>query len=66
MLLFFFLFQVFPLDMSQFGNLFNSTRIPEFGKDRLKCNPDARHMLMMKNGHFYVFDIFDSDGRFML
>lgn len=52
--------------MSQFGNLFNSTRIPELGKDRLKCNPNARHMLMMKNGHFYVFDIFDRDGRFML
>ncbi|XP_027219853.1 carnitine O-palmitoyltransferase 2, mitochondrial isoform X1 [Penaeus vannamei] len=57
--------KVFPLDMSQFGNLFNSTRIPELGKDRLKCNPNARHMLMMKNGHFYVFDIFDRDGNIL-
>ena len=50
--------------MSQFGNLFNSTRIPEIGKDRLKCNPQAPHMLIMKNGNFYVFDIFDKNGKF--
>ena len=55
-------FQAFPLDMSQFGNLFNSTRIPEVGKDSLRCDPKAQHMLIMKNGHFYVFDVFDKDG----
>lgn len=48
--------------MSQFGNLFNSTRIPEVGKDSLRCDPQARHMLIMKNGHFYVFDVLDKDG----
>lgn len=60
-----YLFKAFPLDMSQFGNLFNSTRIPEIGKDRLKCDPQARHMLFMKNGHFYVFDLFDRDGNIL-
>lgn len=57
-----FSFQAFPLDMSQFVNLFNSTRVPEQGKDRLKSNPKASHMLIMKNGNFYVFDVFDRDG----
>lgn len=58
-------FKAFPLDMSQFGNLFNSTRIPMIGKDILKCDPSARHMLFMKNGNFYVFDIFDKDGNIL-
>ncbi|KAK3861078.1 hypothetical protein Pcinc_032919 [Petrolisthes cinctipes] len=54
-------FKAFPLDMSQFVNLFNSTRVPEQDKDRLKSDPKASHMLIMKNGHFYVFDVFDRD-----
>ncbi|XP_068240394.1 carnitine O-palmitoyltransferase 2, mitochondrial isoform X4 [Palaemon carinicauda] len=58
-------FKAFPLDMSQFGNLFNSTRIPMIGKDILKCDPTARHMLFMKNGNFYVFDIIDKDGNLL-
>nr|AXY87732.1 carnitine O-palmitoyltransferase 2 [Eriocheir sinensis] len=58
-------FKAFPLDMSQFGNLFNSTRIPEIGKDRLRCDPKARHMLITKNGHFYIFDVFDRDGNIL-
>ncbi|CAL4150213.1 unnamed protein product, partial [Meganyctiphanes norvegica] len=57
--------KAFPLDMSQFGNLFNSTRIPEIGKDRLFCDPTAKHMLIMKNGHFYVFDMFDNDNNLL-
>ena len=52
--------------MSQFGNLFNSTRIPEIGKDVLKCDQNARHILIMKNGNFYVFDIFNNDGNIIV
>ncbi|KAK4298498.1 hypothetical protein Pmani_029164 [Petrolisthes manimaculis] len=58
-------FKAFPLDMSQFVNLFNSTRVPEQDKDRLKSDPKASHMLIMKNGHFYVFDVFDRDGNIL-
>ncbi|GAB6029162.1 Carnitine O-palmitoyltransferase 2, mitochondrial [Chamberlinius hualienensis] len=57
-----FLFKAFPLDMSQYGGLFNSTRIPQIGKDELKRQPDARHMLILRNGHMYVFDAIDSNG----
>ncbi|XP_063860409.1 carnitine O-palmitoyltransferase 2, mitochondrial-like isoform X2 [Scylla paramamosain] len=57
--------KAFPLDMSQFGNMFNSTRIPKLGKDVLRTYPKARHMLIMKNGHFYVFDVLDKDGNIL-
>lgn len=52
--------------MSQYSSLFNSTRIPEIGKDRLARFEKAKHVLVMRGGHFYVFDIFDKDGAFHL
>ncbi|XP_062606864.1 carnitine O-palmitoyltransferase 2, mitochondrial-like, partial [Saccostrea cucullata] len=58
-----YLYKAFPLDMSQYKNLFNSTRIPRRGKDELVVNKEAKHMLVMRNGHFYVFDVLDSDGE---
>lgn len=54
--------QAFPLDMSQYPSLFNSTRIPEIGKDRLARFDEAKHVLVMRGGHFYVFDVFDKNG----
>uniref|UniRef100_A0A2P2I894 Carnitine O-palmitoyltransferase 2 n=1 Tax=Hirondellea gigas TaxID=1518452 RepID=A0A2P2I894_9CRUS len=54
--------KAFPLDMSQFGNLLNSTRIPGIGKDSLSCDDTAKHILVMKDGNFYVFDILDQNG----
>ncbi|OWF48755.1 carnitine O-palmitoyltransferase 2, mitochondrial-like [Mizuhopecten yessoensis] len=53
----------FPLDMSQYDRLFNSTRIPKEGKDEFLTDPKARHMLLMRNGHFYVFDVLNSEGH---
>lgn len=60
-----FAFKAFPLDMSQYKNLFNSTRIPKLGKDEIqKFDPKSnRHVLVLKNGEFYIFDIFDQDGN---
>lgn len=58
----FFFLQAFPLDMSQYSSLFNATRIPETGKDRLARFDNAKHVLVMRGGHFYVFDVFDKDG----
>ena len=48
--------------MSQYSSLFNSTRIPEIGKDRLARFDNAKHVLVMRGGHFYVFNVFDKDG----
>lgn len=55
-------YKAFPLDMSQYSSLFNSTRIPEVGKDRLVREDAARHILVMRRGHFYVFDVLDANG----
>lgn len=56
-------FQAFPLDMSQYGSLFNTTRIPKINKDSLFQNESAKHMVVMKGGNFYIFDVLDRDGK---
>nr|XP_061790273.1 carnitine O-palmitoyltransferase 2, mitochondrial-like [Nerophis lumbriciformis] len=53
----------FPLDMSQYFRLFNSTRVPRAGRDELVTEPDGRHLLVMRKGHMYVFDVLDRDGN---
>lgn len=50
--------------MSQYSSLFNSTRIPVVGKDKLFKDPNAQHMLVMRKGNFYVFDALDKNGIF--
>ncbi|XP_011308577.1 carnitine O-palmitoyltransferase 2, mitochondrial [Fopius arisanus] len=58
-----YLFKAFPLDMSQFKHLFGTSRIPEMEKDRIYNDPSARHVLVMRRGYFYTFDIINEDGR---
>ncbi|XP_023227745.1 carnitine O-palmitoyltransferase 2, mitochondrial-like [Centruroides sculpturatus] len=58
-----YLFKAFPLDMSQFHNLFNSTRIPHQNKDEIRRNSAGRHILVLRKGHFYVFDVLDNEGN---
>lgn len=53
----------FPLDMSQYFRLFNSTRIPKPGRDELFTEDKGRHLLVMRKGNMYVFDIVDKDGN---
>ncbi|CAG0920829.1 unnamed protein product [Notodromas monacha] len=55
--------KAFPLCMSQFPNLLQSTRLPQEGKDILRRYPESRHMLVMRNGNFYVFDALDENGN---
>ncbi|KAG5336020.1 CPT2 palmitoyltransferase, partial [Acromyrmex heyeri] len=56
-----YLFKAFPLDMSQYKNLFNTTRIPELGKDRIFHDPSAKHLVVLRKGHFYAFDVLDAN-----
>ncbi|KAL4226898.1 Carnitine O-palmitoyltransferase 2 [Mactra antiquata] len=56
-------YKAFPLDMSQYPNLFNSTRIPKHGKDVIYSDESAKHMLVFRNGHMYLFDAFDDNGN---
>lgn len=53
----------YPLDMSQYFRLFNSTRIPKLKHDELYTNDKARHLLVMRKGNMYVFDAVDRDGN---
>lgn len=53
----------YPLDMSQYFRLFNSTRIPKHGRDELFTDEKGRHLLVMRKGNMYVFDIIDRDGN---
>ena len=53
----------YPLDMSQYFRLFNSTRIPRRGRDELFTDEKGRHVLVMRKGNMYVFDIVDRDGN---
>merc|ERR1719412_3076095 len=59
-----FMFKVYPFDMSQFPNLLQSTRVPQLdGCDTLERFPDSKHILVIRKGHFYVFDVYDKSGR---
>ncbi|KAM6218160.1 carnitine O-palmitoyltransferase 2, mitochondrial [Rhynchocyon petersi] len=58
-----YLVNAYPLDMSQYFRLFNSTRLPRPGRDELFTDDKARHLLVLRKGHFYVFDVLDKDGN---
>ncbi|XP_020648863.2 carnitine O-palmitoyltransferase 2, mitochondrial isoform X1 [Pogona vitticeps] len=60
-----YLVNAYPLDMSQYKSLFNSTRIPNLSKDSLFTDEFARHLLVMRNGHFYVFEVLDPFGNIL-
>jgi carnitine O-palmitoyltransferase 2 len=58
--------KAYPLDMSQYGRLFNSTRLPGQDSDRLVTNADnVRHIIVIKRGHYYKVNILDNDGQLL-
>ncbi|XP_076658046.1 carnitine palmitoyltransferase 2 [Halictus rubicundus] len=57
-----YLFNAYPLDMSQYHNLFNTTRLPKLDKDEIYQDNSARHIVIMRKGHFYCFDVIDENG----
>lgn len=57
-----YLFNAYPLDMSQYKNLFNSTRVPWTEKDKLKSSPEGRQILVIRNGNMYLFDAIKPTG----
>lgn len=60
------MFQAFPLDMSQYCNLFNTTRLPQLGKDKLYHDETQKHVLILKGGNAYIFDVIDADGKHII
>lgn len=59
------IWKAFPLDMSQYDRLFNSTRVPEIGKDCLLSfkNEAPKHLVVMRSGQFYSIDVVQEDGN---
>ncbi|XP_068599274.1 carnitine O-palmitoyltransferase 2, mitochondrial [Brachionichthys hirsutus] len=57
-----YMLNAYPLDMSQYFRLFNSTRIPRRGRDELFTDATGRHLLVLRKGHLYAFDVVDEDG----
>uniref|UniRef100_A0AAV2L0M2 Carnitine O-palmitoyltransferase 2, mitochondrial n=1 Tax=Knipowitschia caucasica TaxID=637954 RepID=A0AAV2L0M2_KNICA len=53
----------YPLDMSQYFRLFNSSRLPKLGRDELFTDEKGRHLLVMRKGNLYAFDIVGQDGN---
>uniref|UniRef100_T1HWF9 Peptidase M24 domain-containing protein n=1 Tax=Rhodnius prolixus TaxID=13249 RepID=T1HWF9_RHOPR len=60
-----YLFKAFPLDMSQYENLFNTSRIPKTGKDTLFHDNTTRHIIVMRGGHFFKVDVLDESGNIL-
>eukprot|EP01065_Artemidia_motanka_P013760 TRINITY_DN17713_c0_g1_i1.p1 TRINITY_DN17713_c0_g1~~TRINITY_DN17713_c0_g1_i1.p1 ORF type:complete len:668 (+),score=215.07 TRINITY_DN17713_c0_g1_i1:70-2073(+) len=60
-----FLAGAFPLDMSQFGNLFCSTRVPRRGTDEIKkSDPGLRqHVVVQRGAGFYRVYLTDESGK---
>lgn len=57
----------YPLDMSQYGSLFESTRIPRPGRDELRKARDlptpARHVAVQCGSRFWQLQVVGADGR---
>ncbi|CAF3414650.1 unnamed protein product [Rotaria sp. Silwood2] len=58
--------KAYPLDMSQYHRLFNSTRIPKNDCDILvTIKENIRHIIVIKNGHCYKVNILDKNGQLL-
>lgn len=58
-------YKAMPLDMSQYGRLFSSTRVPKQGKDELVVFPEneSRHIVVQHGSKFYTVDVVDEVRR---
>uniref|UniRef100_A0A7S1IQ46 Choline/carnitine acyltransferase domain-containing protein n=1 Tax=Eutreptiella gymnastica TaxID=73025 RepID=A0A7S1IQ46_9EUGL len=55
-------FQSFPLDMSQFPSLFNSTRVPKSHQDELR-RQSGSHVVVLLNDNVYKVTVLDAEGQ---
>lgn len=57
-----YMFNAYPLDMSQYFRLFNSTRIPTKYKDILVTDEKNNNVLIVHKGNFYTIPVLNEDG----
>jgi carnitine O-acetyltransferase len=55
-----------PLDMDQYTRLFGAARIPTNKGCRMEVNSESRHIVVLRRGQFYWFDVLDSENRPLL
>ena len=55
-----------PLDMYQYHRLFGMARIPTKHGCRQAFAPESRHIIVMRRGQFYWFDVLDEEHRPLL
>ncbi|GJJ11727.1 hypothetical protein Clacol_005965 [Clathrus columnatus] len=52
-----------PLDMSQYERLFGTARVPTDHGCRMDIDEKSRHIVILRRGQFYYFDVLDSENR---
>lgn len=55
-----------PLDMFQYTRLFGTSRIPTLDGCRMETSTTSRHIVVMRRGQFYWFDVIDEQNRPLL
>lgn len=56
-------YKAYPLDMVQYQGLFAGTRVPKRDKDVIERFKNVKHVLVMKEGHFYALEVLDENGN---
>ncbi|PFH53536.1 hypothetical protein AMATHDRAFT_1190 [Amanita thiersii Skay4041] len=51
-----------PLDMSQFLRLFGTARIPTNRGCRMEVSRESKHIVVLRRGQFYWFDVLDEEN----
>ncbi|GBE80432.1 Putative mitochondrial carnitine O-acetyltransferase [Sparassis crispa] len=52
-----------PLDMDQYTRLFGTARIPTDRGCKMEVHEDSRHIVVLRHGQFYWFDVLDMENR---
>ncbi|KAI1785469.1 acyltransferase ChoActase/COT/CPT [Ganoderma leucocontextum] len=52
-----------PLDMDQYTRLFGTARIPTERGCKMETHGESRHVVVLRRGQFYWFDVLDSENR---
>jgi len=51
-----------PLDMDQYSRLFGTSRIPTDRGCRMEVHSESRHIVVLRRGQFYWFDVLDENN----
>lgn len=54
------------IEMRPFQNIFSTTRIPRPKRDEIKYFEQSRHVVLLRHGQFYAFDVVDEQGNLKL